>query len=291
MLLVFGVRLAGQLHPQIFIVDMIFHAHRFETVQSGQLLFTIESAEWGGRSTFYLPTPYVLMLPLQLLLNNELLVIKLFTVGLSTLGAFFLFFVGRKALGDGRAGLIAASLYLTVPLAVLPFSWGITSNVFGEFFALCALAIVVAAHQHLAPRRPWFWLLAGTLLLALLSHPGVVQLTFVAFVLISIILFLARRRLSGSEAAGWVLAALLLSFATAYLIYYSHFAGDMLNTLQEIRTERAAAAEPGRLNLRIGGSVADRSLGLVIRYAESRRDWLFGGLRGFWQEAHAYYRV
>jgi len=37
--------------------------------------------------------------------------------------------------------------------------------------------------------------------------------------------------------------------------------------------------------------VADRSLGLVVRFAESRRDWLFGGLRGFWQEAHAYYRV
>jgi hypothetical protein len=291
MLLVFGVRLAGQLHPQIFIVDLIFHAHRFETVQSGQLLFTIESAEWGGRSTFYLPTPYVLMLPLQWLLNNELLVIKLFIVGLSTLGAFLLFFLGRKALRDGRAGLIAASLYLTVPLAVLPFSWGITSNVFGEFFALCALAVMVAAWPRLAPRRAWFWLLAGTLLLALLSHPGVVQLTFVAFGLISILLLLARRRISSSRAAGWAVAALLLSFGTAYLIYYGHFAGDMLDTLQEIRAERAATAEPGSLNLRVGGSVADRSLGLVVRYAESRRDWLFGGLRGFWQEAHAYYRV
>ena len=203
MLLVFAFRLAGQLHPQIFIVDLLFHAHRFETVQSGQLLFTIESAEWGGRSTFYLPTPYIFMLPLQWLLSDELLVIKLFTVGLSTLGAYVLFYIGRRALGDARTGLIAATLYLTVPLAVLPFSWGITSNVFGEFFALCSLAILVTSYGNLRPGRPAFWALVFTLLMALLSHPGVVQLTLVSFGFISLLWLVSRRTIGDRQSAAW----------------------------------------------------------------------------------------
>ncbi|MFL5733616.1 MAG: hypothetical protein ACJ78Q_10485, partial [Chloroflexia bacterium] len=290
-LAVFAVRLAGQVHPQIFIVDLLFHAHRFETVESGQLLFTIESAEWGGHSTFYLPTPYIFMLPLNQLLGSELLTIKVFTVTLSTLGAFVVYYTLRRAAGDGRAGLIAAALYLTVPLAVLPFSWGITSNVFGEFFALCSFAIVVTCYRDLRPTHPAAWVLVFTLLMALLSHPGVVQLTLAAFGLMSLLALALGRIISGRRGAIWALALLILSFGVAYLIYYGHFAADMLNTLRQIQAEKAAQAKPGVFSLRIGGSVADRSLGLVVRAATSRLDWFFGGLRGFWQEAQAYYRV
>jgi hypothetical protein len=88
-----------------------------------------------------------------------------------------------------------------------------------------------------------------------------------------------------------VLATLLLGAGLAYFFYYGHFAADMLNTLQQIRAERAAQAQPGALHLLVGGSVSDHSLGLIVRYAETRREWLVGGLLGFWQEAQAYYRV
>jgi hypothetical protein len=291
MLIAFGVRLAGQLHPQIFIVDLLFHAHRFETVRSGQLLFTIESAEWGGRSTFYLPTPYVLMLPLQWLLNDELLVIKLFTVAFSTLGGFLLFYVARRSLGGGPAGLVAAALYLAVPIAVLPFSWGITSNVFGEFFALCALAVLVTSYRNLLPSRPSLWMLVLALLVALLSHPGVVQLAAVAVGLISLLWLASGRIIGGRGPGAWALAALVVAVGLAYLLYYRHFAAGMIETLREIQAERAAQAAPGALHLKIGGSVADRSLGLVVRFVDTRWEWLTGGLRGFWQEAQAYYRV
>jgi hypothetical protein len=93
------------------------------------------------------------------------------------------------------------------------------------------------------------------------------------------------------SAGAWVLAALLVAVGLAYFFYYGHFAADMLNTLQQIRAERAAEAQPGAVHVLIGGSVSDRSLGLIVRYAETRRDWLVGGLLGFWQEAQAYYRV
>ncbi len=286
----FAVRLAGQLHPQIFIVDLNFHAHRFETVQSGQLLFTILSAEWGGHQTFYLPTPYVFMLPVQWLLHDELLVIKLATVTFGTLGAFAIFAIARRAMADGRAGLLASALYLTVPMSVLPYSWGITSNVFGEFFLLCSLAIAVLAYRNLTPARPPFWALLFTLLMALLSHPGVVQLCAAAFGLIGLIWLVAARKRDGRRQAAWLLAGLALAGGISYMAYYGHFAADMLKTLGEIRAERAAAAT-GELHLKVGGSVADKSLGLFVRYVNTRPEWLVGGLEGFWREAQAYYRV
>lgn len=296
MLLAFVVRLAGQLHPLIYIMDLIFHSHRFDTVQTGQLLFTIRSDEWGGHETFYLPTSYVFMLPLQWLLSDQLLVIRLFTVALGTLGAGLLYLLVMASLGDRRAALLASGLYVVMPISVLPYSWGITSNLFGEFFALCALTILVTCYRYLKPLSLAFLALLLVLLPALLSHPGVVQLTGVAVGLTGL-LWIAFGRISEPRtrrtvpAGVWVLIALLLGVGLTYFFYYGHFAADMLNTLQEIRAERAAQAQPGALHLLIGGSVSDRSLGLIVRYAETRRDWLVGGLLGFWQEAQAYYRV
>jgi hypothetical protein len=290
MMVVFAVRLAGQLHPQIFIVDLNFHAHRFETVQSGQLLFTIRSAEWGGHETFYLPTAYVFMLPLQWVAHDELLVIKLFTVAASTLGGFVVYYVARRALRDGWAGLIAAALYLLLPIAVLPFSWGITTNIFGELFALLSLAIVVTGYHDLHPTRPALWGLLFCLLMALLSHPGVVQLTLVAFTFISLLWFFAGRIIGGRRLSLAVLGTLALAFGVAFAVYYSNFAESMFKTLQQIQAERASSSTGG-LHLKIGGSVADKSLGLVVRFVDNRRDWLLGGLRGFWQEAQGYYQV
>lgn len=287
---VFAVRLAGQMHPQILIVDLVFHSHRFDTVQSGQLLFTIKSAEWGGHETFYLPSAYIFMLPLRWLLSNEFFVIKLFTVAVGTLGALVLFYIGKVVARDGRAGLIAATLYLTVPLAVLPYSWGITTNLFGEFFALLALAALLVSVKSPGPRSPSFWVLLFALLVALLSHPGVVQLTAVAFTLISALWLLRRGIIGRGRAALWALVALALACLVAYVGYYSHFAAQMIDTFRQLQAERAQAGGGG-FRAKIGGSVSDRSLGLVVRSVTSRSEWFFGGLRGFWQEAQAYYRV
>jgi hypothetical protein len=291
--LAFIIRLLGQMHPQICIIDLNFHLHRFQTVESGQLLFTIASAEWGGRQTFYLPTAYLFMLPLEWVLKDPLFVIRLFTVAISTLGAVPVFYIASRALKDTRAGVVAATLYLGLPIAVIPFWWGITTNLFGEFFALCSLAIVIGVGEGLRPNRPAFWLLLLTLLLALLSHPGVVQLTLVAFTLVALLRLIGRDRGRDRVSAAWAFGALILAGGIAYALYFRHFLGDMLTTLEEIRKERASRTpQPGQgIGVRVGGSVNDRSLGLEIRFAQSRLDWFFGGLRGFWQEAQVYYRV
>ncbi|HMA37245.1 MAG TPA: hypothetical protein VKY74_22510, partial [Chloroflexia bacterium] len=172
----FVARLAGQLHPQTVVIDLIFHQHRLEQVLGGQLLFTIKSDEWGGRETFYLPTPYLFMRPLQWLLNDELLTIRVFTVALDTLGVFLVYYLARRAFADGRAGLLAAGLQVTLPLAVLPFSWGITANLFGQFAGLAAVTLAVGCFDRLTRPGPWL-LLVAVLTAAFLSHPGSVQLS------------------------------------------------------------------------------------------------------------------
>jgi hypothetical protein len=287
----FVVRLAGQLHPQIYVVDLGFHEHRFQTVESGQLLFLTFSSEWGNRHNFYLPTAYVFMLPLQWLLHDERLIIRIFTCAISTLGAFAVFYLVKRVVRSGWAALSASVLYLSMPISVIPLSWGVTTNVFGEFFAVCALAIAVGAYPNLRPNRLAVWALLFVFFIALLSHPGVVLLTGLTFGLMSLI-WLASRRMAGRKAqAAWLLGTLLAATLLAFIFYYSHFVQHMLTTFEDIRREQAAEAQEGGLHLLIGGSVSDRSLGLVVRYVETRREWLFGGLRGFWQEAQAYYRV
>ncbi len=175
-------------------------------------------------------------------------------------------------------------------MAVLPFSWGITTNVFGEFFALCALAVAVGASDRLHPTRPAFWALLAVLLVALLSHPGVVQLTVAAFGLISVLWLWRGRTIAHRGAAVWALVALVAAVGLSYALYYRHFAGSMLQTFQDIQAERAGT-QAGEARLRVGGSVADRSLGLVVSFVSTRSEWLVGNLRAFWQEAQAYYRV
>ncbi|HET9494762.1 MAG TPA: hypothetical protein VFR15_11070 [Chloroflexia bacterium] len=289
-LLVFVVRLAGQLHPQIFIVDLGFHVHRFETVSTGQLLFTIESAEWAGRSTYYLPTAYIFMLPLSWLLNDVPLVVRLFTVGIGTLGGVVLYAAASRLAASARIGLTAAALYLLLPMAVLPYSWGITSNVFGEFFALCVFALLTLTPTGVSAARAWLWALVTALGIALVSHPGVAQLTGVAVASTIVLWWLFGRQTRLRRAAVWTAGASVVALLAVYVLYYVNVIPDMLRTLGEIRQARAEEAAGG-LNLRVGGSVSDRSLGLIVRFVDNWGDWLTGGLEGFWNEARAYYRV
>jgi hypothetical protein len=85
----------------------------------------------------------------------------------------------------------------------------------------------------------------------------------------------------------------VLAAGVAYVVYYRHFVDHTLTTLGEMMKDRSSRVlQPGEgIGVRVGGSVADKSLGLVVRYAQSLSDWLWGGLRGFWQEAQAYYNV
>ncbi|MDQ3930742.1 MAG: hypothetical protein M3328_16545, partial [Chloroflexota bacterium] len=285
----FVARLAGQLHPQIFVYDLGFHLNHLRLVQTGQLLFTNAPAEFGGtgHETFYLPTAYIFAWPLDLLLGDGRLALCVLTVLLGTLGVLPVFYISRRLMRDGRAGILAALLYVTLPMSVLPYSWGITPNVFGEFFLLCSLAVALGTAESFGPSRPGFWLLVGLLTVTLLSHPGVVAVSWVAFALLASV-WIAGRTLLRSGL--WLLAALGLATTIAYSVYYHHFTGQMVESLARIGAERAEASQGEGFNRMVGGSVEDEHLGLINREVHSLREWVLGGLEGVWREVVAYYR-
>jgi hypothetical protein len=286
----FVVRLAGQLHPQIFVYDLGFHLNHLELVQTGQLLFTNAPAEFGGtgHETFYLPTAYLFATPLDWLLGDGRLALRVLTVLLGTSGVLPIYYIARRLLRDGRAGILAALLYVTLPMSVLPYSWGITPNVFGEFFLLCSLAVALGSAGKLAPARPTFWALVALLTITLLSHPGVVAVAGLAFALIGGVWVASRRPLS--RAGAWLLVSLALATVISYTVYYHHFTGQMLDSLARIGAERAQASEGEGFSRVVGGSVEDASLGLINREVHNRREWVLGGLEGVWRESVAYYR-
>ena len=121
------------------------------------------------------------IIPLKWLLGDEALAVMLFTIGISTLGALLLFYIAKRILGDGRAGVLAGTLYLVMPMSMIIFSWGITTNIFAEFFTLLVLALLVGTYSNLRPNRPAFWIFAAVLFVGLLGHSAAVQLLAVGF--------------------------------------------------------------------------------------------------------------
>ena len=171
------VLLAATFHPQMDIIDLGFHVNRYtDVVERGQLFLKVRSAEWGGRETTYSPAAYLAMAPLRSLVPDRHRLIRIFTVLLETSRLLLVFALARWASGSGRAGLLAATLFVSLPLAVLVFSWGITSNLFGEWWATALLVTLAAGWERLRqPAVAGVAVLAATL--ALLSHPGVLLLT------------------------------------------------------------------------------------------------------------------
>ena len=144
------VRLAATLHPQMDVIDIGFHVNRFTDVaERGMLFLKIRSAEWGGRETVYSPAAYLAMLPLSWLIDDTHRMIRFFTALLETSRAVLVFALARWVSERGRAALLATLLFVSLPMAVLPFSWGITSNLFGEWWATALLLALTVGWRSL----------------------------------------------------------------------------------------------------------------------------------------------
>lgn len=293
MLVAFAVRLAGQLHPQIFVVDLLYHVHRYQDVQNGTLIIMHVASELAGRDTFYLPTAYIFMMPLQWLVGDIVMSVRLFTIALSTLGAFLVYYLCAVCLRTTRAGLLAAVLYLTMPLSVLIFSWGITTNIFADFISLLLFTLFVTA-RDLNPRKAAFWWLLVLLFVGVLSHPAVVVILSFAIGLLCLawVFFGRRSPYLGWRRVGWTAAAYVVALALAYAVYYVNVIPTMISTLADISGGTSSSSAGGNpVHLLIGGAVSDKSLGLFVRYVDNWSDWLWAGLLGIWAELWAYFKV
>lgn len=295
----FVLRMAGFLHPQIVIYDINFHVNRYNSVwQAGQYFLQARSSEWGMRMTYYPATVYLAMAPLRLIFADPQLVIKVFTALIDTSRIALIYLLIRRATGDARAATLAGFAMLALPIAILPYQWGIVSNLFGEWLALIVMSIVVLAYERLA-RPQIFALLTLALMLMLISHPGVVVIGGAALACLIGLLWLRR----GMPAA--LPAALALAIVLSIAAYHWRASSSMIpqawSTVQGVFAGGPAQAkepagqmcqkDPTRaaVNVQVGGPVIDWSIGLRPRCVHSWPEVFTGGLAGWLAEAWAYY--
>ena len=190
------------------------------------------------------------------------------------------------------AGALAALVFGIVPMAYLPFSWGIATNVFGAWCLTALFAILALGYDHL--RRPVLAGLAAVVAtLALLSHPG--EFVLAAATLGGALLLFGvawRPRWRG----GWpaLLLVTVLAGTVAYGLLYRHVAGQMLTQgAQTVQTKLRGDATPGAGNApagwRVGGAIDDPIIGLKGYRVTTVPELIAGGLVGYWREAVGYY--
>jgi hypothetical protein len=288
--LFFVAHFGGDLHPHTRIVDLFFHANRYTLVNTqGQLLLMVESREWGTRETIYPPTAYLFMRPLRPLVPDVLQTVLLFMALAEATRLCLVYLVARKSTGNPLAAIFAAAVFGIVPMAYLPFSWGIATNVFGAWCTTAIFALLVLGYDTL--RRPAVAaLLTLAATLGLLSHPG--EFVLVAATLGGAVLLFGvatRPRFRGVWPV--LLGTVLLSGGLAFALLYRLVAADMLSKgLETFQQKLGGGGGAGAAaGWRVGGAIDDPILGLQGYRVTTVPALIRGGLVGYWREAWGYY--
>ncbi|HEX8599224.1 MAG TPA: hypothetical protein VF952_11995 [Chloroflexia bacterium] len=228
-LFAFGLMLgwAGLLYPQSEPHDFLFHLHRFNEVQAGNLFFENYVVSGVGQG-FYPPAMYVLLLPFSLLVRDPYNLLLLAPTFFALSAVFSVFYLAKRYMSGYRyAPLLASALYVVLPINLLVIWWAHETNLFGLVVLLAVVAYVLAGYQRIS--RPGVWLgLAALTFVLLLSHPGVLVWS-VALLTGIVLALLALRRFAGN---GSYRSVLLIAgaFATAgllaFVLYYSRYLGS-----------------------------------------------------------------
>ncbi len=272
-------------------VDLGFHANRYTDVNvRGTLLLYVQSREWGTRETIYPPAAYLFMRPLRILAPDTLGTILLFIALSEATRLCLVYLIARKATQNQRAAVFASVIFGIVPMAYLPFSWGIATNIFGTWWLTALLALFVLGYDRLRhPAVAALLVVAGAL--ALLSHPGEFVLSTATLGLGVALFGVAQRpRFRGP----WPILAVCVALAgaIAFALLYRLVAADMLAKGAETVGQKLGGASGASLpGWRVGGAIDDPIIGLKGYRVTTVPALIRGGLVGYWREAVGYYTL
>ncbi|MCA1666980.1 MAG: hypothetical protein LC793_06185 [Thermomicrobia bacterium] len=291
------------LHPSIVIVDLKFHLHRFADVADmHRLLLPIQSAEFGGRTVLYAPTPYLFMLPVSWIIRDRTLMLFLFSLGIDLARFCILWLVARRVTRDLLAANLVVLTMALMPVGWIVYSWGIFANIFAEGMLTLLFALLALGYDRLAGPHRWRWcaVFAAVICLTLLAHIGVFVLTAltVAFFLLArlaLALLLRRPLLAdrrGERTAGslFMLAGLVAALA-ALALFYRFPAHDLLAGQHVASVDQEATstrAVPTSHRYRTGGATPDDRIGLP---AVTTSHLSVALVREAWEMSFAFYRV
>jgi hypothetical protein len=248
------LKLLVLLHPNMPVGDAMFHAHRFQGVLAGKLLFT--SIAPGGYAFPYPPGLYVFAAPFAGLGRrgaSDMALLRIVTCAVDAAAGLLLYWIVARAWGNRLAGAMSVAIYHLIPLNFAVLATGNLTNAFAQSVALASLAIMAAPSLTFGAWTPTA-ALAGVLAAAFMSHTSTFAIVFTAAVLVAALFALrggtALRRASLAIALA-VLAAAVLSI----VLYYAHF----------MDTYRAEFARIGRETTAAAPDVGGRTIGDRLR--------------------------
>ncbi len=250
------LKLLVLLHPNMPIGDAMFHAHRFQGVLSGKLLFT--SIAPGGYAFPYPPGLYVFASAFAGLVRrgaSDVALLRIITCAADAAVSVLLYWVIAAAWRNRVAGAIAVAIYHLIPLNFGVLTTGNLTNAFAQSLAVGAL-VLMGSDVVAASRRWSMAVLAVVLAAAYLSHTSTLAILFVATVATAA-LFAARGDRSLRWPAGAIATATSLAAVIAVAVYYAHFMDTYRAEFSRIGHETAANASDAG-----GRTIGDRLLGV-----------------------------
>lgn len=225
------------LHPQMPIVDAMFHAHRLEWVLAGRYYFTQPMPD-GVRFPYAIAL-YVFAAPWTIFTRDYMTLLRVVVCASEAIAGALLYPMIVRTRGDRLAGAAAVLLFHLAPLPYVVMGNGNLTYAFGQSAALVTLAAAT-----LLPLRAGDVIQVGGLFLlaslAFLSHVGVVSLLLATLVAVA----LFYRWLGGQALrvpARSVLVATMLAVVFSVVSYYGHF-GEAYTTLSRVRTQATVAS-------------------------------------------------
>ena len=234
----FILKEVGSFFPQMYIIDQIFHLHRLQFVEQGNLFFVTRSREFGSLETVYPPALYVFLSPLDTLIGEDLGLLRFAIILSEAVGGLMLFAVARLAFLSSRAGLFAVLLYLGSPIAFITFGWGVYANLFAQQVLILTLALWFATRGRERPRFAVL-MLVFVLVVGLLSHASMIILLTLYWGVLAAAYWLFSQH--DRQRPVPVLTALGVALLVAFGVYFSFFIDKTLANLGELRANAASA--------------------------------------------------
>ncbi|MCC7161078.1 MAG: hypothetical protein IT331_01160 [Anaerolineae bacterium] len=282
----FVLKAVGSFYPGMYIIDQIFHLHRLQFVEKGNLFFVTRSREFGSLETVYPPALYVFLSPLATLFGDDLALIRLAVILTEAIGGLMLFAVARLAHLSSRAGFFAVLLYLGSPIAFITFGWGVYANLFAQqlFILMLVLWFTTRWRGHPLQTAAFIWL---ALIVGLVSHASMVILLSLYWGLVSCanwLLFQEHKR------AAFVFGALVAALLVTFGVYFSFFVDKTLANIGALQSNSASAATEGFERV-VGNGMAEVGIGLLPVRVHSPVEWVLQGAWYLARETWVYYRT
>ncbi len=301
---VVALRFVGVMHPLIAVVDLRFHLNRLaDVVDRHQLLLPIESAEVGGRTILYAPTPYLVLWPFTLVVRDRVLLLVLFALAIDTARLCIVWATVRVAMRDLRTANLAVATMAAMPVGWIVYSWGVFANIFAEGLLAVLFGLLVLGYGRLAGRRgeamAWCAVFVAVIALTLLSHIGVFVLTAATLVLYGTVRLLLAAR--AQSRAGWTALVLftvaaVIAGIVAFAVFWRFPAQNILSGRQTTVIARDSTpdangtmpAQPSPQRYRTGGATPDDRIGLP---AIATDNFAVALVREAWEMGYAFYGV